>query len=261
MRRTVVFLGFVHRGYLYRGLKGKRSNEPLVSEMQSAILGNHKGHTSKILEKKIEMRKYYYQIASIFLLVLSIIAFSDNLITDVGQESNSDPKFIIHGLLMFVWFIIFVAQANFIRKGNYKAHMKWGVAGFVSAILVFISTVYMIREVYTGGWNTLKYFEKAIHFFIASYAVLILLGYLNRKNGNSHKRFVYMGTLLILEPILDRVAANLHIGNSEIFVILLWNGLFISLFLYDWLTIKKIHKISWMGFVWFYVVWAISFLT
>ena len=207
------------------------------------------------------MRKYYFQIASIFLLILSIIAFSDNLITDVGQKSNRDPKFIIHGLSMFAWFIIFVAQANFIRKGNYSAHKKWGIAGFVSAILVVISSVYIISEVYPGSWNTLKYYEKAILFFIPSYAVLVLLGYLNRQNGNRHKRFVYMGTLLILEPILDRVATHLHIGNSGIFVFLVWNGLFISLFIYDWLTMNKIHKISWMGFVWFYVVWTISLLT
>ncbi|GGD93742.1 hypothetical protein [Planktosalinus lacus] len=207
------------------------------------------------------MRTYYFQIASILLLVLSIIAFSDNLITDVGQESNSDPKFIIHGLLMFAWFILFVIQANFIRKRNYIAHMKWGVAGFVIAILVVLSTVYIISEAYDGGWSALKYFEKAILLFIPSFAVLILLGYLNRKKGNRHKRFIYMGTLLILEPILDRVATNLHIGNNVLFVILVWNGLFISLFVYDLLTIKKIHKISWMGYLWFYVVWTISFLT
>lgn len=218
-------------------------------------------NSQPVLQKEKGMRKYYFQVASIFLLILSIIAFSDNLITDVGQDSNGDPKFIIHGLSMFAWFIIFVAQTNFIRKGNYKAHMKWGIAGFVSAVLVVISTLYIMSEVYTGGWNALKYFEKAILFFIPSYAVLVLLGYLNKQNGNRHKRFVYIGTLLILEPILDRVATNLHIGNSAIFVILVWNGLFISLFVYDWLTLKKIHSISWMGFVWFYVVWTISLLT
>jgi hypothetical protein len=55
------------------------------------------------------LKNYYFQIVSTFLLVLSFIAFSDNLITDIGQESNSDLKFIIHGLFMFViigWVII-----------------------------------------------------------------------------------------------------------------------------------------------------------
>ena len=205
------------------------------------------------------MRKYYFKIASILLLILSIIGFSDNFITDVGQESNRDPKFIIHGLFMFAWFIIFVAQSNFIRKGNYKAHMKWGIVGMISAIGVFLSTVFIFISLYKG-WDAMPYFAKANRFFMLSFAVLIILGYLNRQNGIKHKRFIYMATLLILEPILSRVTGNLHIENVEAFVVIVWNGLFISLFVYDWITLKKIHKISWMGFIWFYMVWIISIL-
>jgi len=36
---------------------------------------------------------------------------------------------------------------------------------------------------------------------------------------------------------------------------------FISLFIYDWLTLKKIHWISWTGCIWFYIVWTISILS
>ncbi|WP_291117917.1 hypothetical protein [Flavobacterium sp. UBA6135] len=205
------------------------------------------------------MKKHYFSIVSILLLLLSLIAFSDNLITDVGQESNSDPKFIIHGLFMFAWFIIFVFQSNFIRKGDYKAHMKWGIAGMLVAIGVFLSTVYVFITVYKG-LDSMPYFAKANRFFMLSFAVLVVLGYLNRQNGTKHKRFIYMASLLILEPILSRVSGNLHIDNVEAFIAIVWNGLFISLFVYDWLTLKKIHKISWIGFVWFYIVWTISIL-
>ena len=54
------------------------------------------------------MRKNYFFWASFFLLFLSVFAFSDNLFYDVKQESNSDPKFIIHGLFFLAWFIILV---------------------------------------------------------------------------------------------------------------------------------------------------------
>ncbi|MBX2966380.1 MAG: hypothetical protein KF845_09560 [Cyclobacteriaceae bacterium] len=205
------------------------------------------------------MRKHYFQITSILLLILSLIAFSDNLITDVEQESNSDPKFIIHGLLMFAWFIIFVVQTNFIRKGDYKTHMKWGIAGTIVAFGVFLSTVYVFIAVYKD-WGAMPYFVKANRFFMLSFAVLVVLGYLYRQNAIKHKRFIYMASLLILEPILSRVTENLHIENVEAFIAIVWNGLFISLFVYDWITLKRIHKISWMGFVWFYIVWIISIL-
>ena len=206
------------------------------------------------------MRTYYFSIASKMLLILSLIAFSDNLITNVGQKSNSDPKFIIHGLFMFAWFIIFVAQTNFIRKANYKAHIKWGTIGMLVAIGVFLSTVYIFITVYKG-WDAMPYFVKANRFFMLSFAILVLLGYLNRQNGAKHKRYIYLASLLILEPILSRVTGNLYIDNYMAFILIVWNGLFISLFVYDWLSLKKIHPITWIGFVWFYTVWAISILT
>lgn len=69
-----------------------------------------------------------------------------------------------------------------------------------------------------------------------------------------------MSSLLILEPILSRVTGNLHIDNVDTFIAVVWNGLFISLFVYDWIALKRIHNISWMGFVWFYIVWILSVL-
>lgn len=169
------------------------------------------------------------------------------------QESNSDPKFIIHGLLMFAWFILFVVQANFIRKGNYKAHIKWGIVGLVAAIGVFLSTLYVFVAVYKG-WDAMPYFAKANRFFLLSFAVLVVLGYRNRQNGTKHKQLIYMASLLILEPILSRVTGNLHIEDYEAYiaVIIVWNGLFISLLVYDWLTLKKyIKSVGWdlLGFI------------
>ena len=194
------------------------------------------------------------------MLVLSVIAFSDNLFTNTGQKSNSDPKFIIHGLLMFAWFIIFFIQTNYIRNRNYKTHIRLGIAGMIIAIGVVLSTVYIFIKVYKG-WDTMPFFVKANRFFMLSFAVLVLLGYLKRKNADLHKRLIFMASLLVLEPILSRVSGNLHIENVDAFIVIIWNSLFISLFVYDWLTLKKIHHISWMGFVWFYLVWTISIIS
>lgn len=205
------------------------------------------------------MRKYYFLAVSILLLILSIIAFSDNLITNVGQESNSDPKFIIHGVFMFGWFIIFVVQANFIQKGDYKAHIKWGITGMIAAIGVVISTIFIFVVIHEG-WDALPFFAKANRFFLPSYAILVGLGYLNRANAVNHKRFLYLATLYMLGPILDRASGHLYL-NVYIFNPVIWNSLFISLFIYDWVTLKKIHRISYLGFIWFYIVWAISILT
>ena len=209
------------------------------------------------------MEKNYFSIVSIFLLLLSLIAFSDNLITDVGQESNSDPKFIVHGLFMFAWFAILVIQANFIRKGDFKSHMKWGIAGMLIGLGVVLSTLYVFVVVYQG-WEVMPFYVKANRFFTTTFAAFVLMAYVNRKDAVKHKRFLNLGTLFIMGPVLDRVPGNLGVdieslATFALFEFVIWNSFFISLFVYDRITLKRIHPISWIGVIWFYIIWIACF--
>lgn len=203
------------------------------------------------------MRKNYFFITSIFMLVLSIIAFSDNLFFDIHQKSNSDPKFIIHGLFCLAWFVILVIQTGFARQLKYKAHIRLGLAGMLVALGVFISSVYIFIVIYKG-WDAMLFFVKANRFFMLSFGILITLGYVKRKRPIIHKRAIYIATLYMLGPILDRVAGKFNIDNVEMFNGIIWNVLFISLLIYDQITLKKLHWLSIAGFVWFYLVWVIS---
>jgi hypothetical protein len=56
--------------------------------------GKHSGEGEVV----VRARGAYFSIVSVLLLFLSVVAFSDNLFTDVGQPSNRDPKLIVHGL-------------------------------------------------------------------------------------------------------------------------------------------------------------------
>ena len=203
------------------------------------------------------MKKYYFLVVSSLLLIASFIAFSDNLFTDIGQKSNSDPKFIIHGLFMFLWFGTFVAQSVFIVQGNYKAHIKWGKIGFLISIGVFLSTLYVFIVVFKG-WNAMEPFVKANRLLMLSFATFILLAYLNRKNQLVHKRLIFWAIILPIEPIMGRVIDVIYIDNWEMFYTLVWHAFFVSFFIYDWLTLKRIHLVSWIGLGWFYIAWAIS---
>lgn len=203
----------------------------------------------------------YFFLTSIFMLLLSLIAFSDNLIFDVNQKSNSDPKFIIHGLFCFAWFIMLVVQSGFIRNENYKAHRRWGVAGMIAALGMFITSVYIFVVIFKG-WDAMPFFVKANRILMFSFAICIWLGYRYRKNTILHKRFIQVGTFYIVgPPILDRLASRLTIDNVEFVNVLVPNLLFISLLIYDWKILKKIHPISWIGLLWIYCIWAIAIMS
>lgn len=204
------------------------------------------------------MVKSFFSWTSIFMLLLSLVAFSDNLFYDIGQESNSDPKFIIHGIFFLAWFIMLVVQSNFIRKGDIRTHRIWGMWVMGIALGVILSTFYVFYAVYEG-WDVMPSYVKSNRIFTLSFAILVLLAFLKRKNAAAHKRFLYVGTVYVLGPVIGRVADKL-IGGSDltyvIFEAVIWHVLFISLLVYDWKTLKKPHPITWIGFLWFYLVWG-----
>ena len=206
------------------------------------------------------MKKYYFTIVSSLLLILSLIAFSDNLITDIGQESNRDPKFIIHGLFMFAWFITYVIQSYFILRKNYNAHMQWGKIGFILALGVFVSTFYVFVVIFKG-WGAMEPFVKANRLLMLSFATFMLLAYKYKQDFEKHKRFVFWAIVLPIEPIIGRVSEVFQIDNWVLFYFLVWHAFFASFFIYDWTTIKRIHPISWSGLSWFYIAWSISLYT
>ncbi len=192
------------------------------------------------------------------MLLMSVVAFSDNLITDVGQKSNRDPKFILHGLFCFAWFIMLVVQSGFIRSKNYKAHIRWGIAGMLAALGVFITSVYIFVVIYKG-WDTMPFFVKANRVLMFSFAICIWLAWRNRKRPVLHKRFIQVGAFYIMgPPILDRLSGRIHFDNVELFNAIVPSLLFISLFIYDWHMLKKIHPISWIGLAWLYCIWVIA---
>ena len=209
------------------------------------------------------MKKNYFLIANSFLLLLSIIGFSDNLFFDIHQESNSDPKFIVHGLLFLMWFTILVIQSAYINKGNIRTHMRLGQLGMFIGLAVVLSTFYVFIVIFES-WEAMPFFVKANRIFTTLFAIAILLSYIKRKNGVLHKRLIFVGTLFVLGPILDRVGGLFfEVNGINPYIVMLeliiWNSLFISLFIYDWLTLKKIHFISWGGVILFYIVWGLCF--
>lgn len=204
------------------------------------------------------MKKYYFSVASFLILLLSVMGFSDNLFTDISQESNADPKYVIHGILCLAWMILFVVQSNFIRKGDFGTHKKLGVTGMFIGVGVVFSTFYIFIVTYPG-WSQLTFFAKANRFFMTSFAVLLFLSYAKRNNFIQHKRLILLATLYMLEPILSR--SSDHLGMDAFTAVpLIWNIFFISFFIYDWLTLRRIHPITYLGFIWFYLVWTVSIL-
>lgn len=218
----------------------------------------------------------YFSIVSVVLLVLSVVAFSDNLFTDIGQPSNADPKFVIHGLFGLFWYVLLATQANLVRVRNLRLHRRLGVATFVVAIGVVLSTIY-IFVVLWNGWSNMAAEVRANRLFLPGFAAFVLLAWLWRRQSDWHKRLVLTGTFFMLGPVLARCYDPLIVSWMEplfpaftarvdevgflVFFYGVWVGFFLSLARHDWTTLRRVHAVTVAGFAWFLLTWLISAIT
>jgi hypothetical protein len=219
----------------------------------------------------------YFSIVGVLMLVLSIVAFSDNLFTDVAQPSNADPKFIVHGLFGLAWYVLLAIQANLVRARNLRVHRKLGIAAFLVAIGVILSTLYLFVVLWKG-WPNMEPDVRANRLLLPGYALCILLAWRHRGRSDWHKRLIFVGTFFMLTPVLDRDYDRLIMSWAKPLFPLLytarvdeigflvfrwggWIGFFLSLVVYDWKTLRRTHPVTLAGCAWLALVSLVSEFT
>jgi hypothetical protein len=215
---------------------------------------------------------YFTAVASV-LLALSIVAFSDNLFTNVGQPSNRDPKFLVHGFFGLAWSVLLVVQANLVRTGRPQAHRRLGIATFLAAAGVVASTAYVFVVVWKG-WGAMAPFVRANRLFLPAFAACVVLAWRERARPERHKRYVFVGSFFMMEPVLSRAFDPLVASWADrcfpellgrygeagfsLFFWGAWAGLFVSLGVHDRRTIGRLHPVTLGGYATFVAVHCAS---
>jgi len=207
------------------------------------------------------MRRWYFPVVSGVMLALTLIAFSDNLVTDVGQPSNSDPKMVIHGLFCGAWMVALTLQALLVARGDVALHRRLGPPLLLIAVGVGLTTFYVFW-VRWHGWVALDQEAKANRLLLPSYAFAVWLGYRARRRPDAHRRLILVGTFFMLGPVLardfDRLVVPLLAGWPEPMVdalfppyfALVWMSFFASLAWHDLVVIRRVSPITGWGALW-----------
>lgn len=209
----------------------------------------------------------YFAWMSALLLALTLWGFSDNLFSDVGQPSNRDAKFIVHGLCCLAWMALFALQAQLVRLRNVALHRRLGLCGAAVALGVVASTAYVFVQVW-NGWDAMPAYLQANRLLLPSYGVFVCLALHRRRRADWHGRCLLVATLFMLEPVLSRAFDPLDpllqgFTDEEVdaawwvFFVATWNGLFASLAVHDWRTLRRIHPATRLGYGWFCAIWVL----
>jgi hypothetical protein len=117
--------------------------------------------------------RWHFAIGSALLLFLSLVAFGDNLVTDVGQPSNADLKMVVHGLFLLAWVSVLAAQSSLPALGKMAWHRQLGTFGFYIAAGVALSTLWLFLAVWRG-WDALRPEVLANRVFLGFYVVWMI---------------------------------------------------------------------------------------
>ena len=205
------------------------------------------------------------------LLALSLVAFWDNLVSDVTQPSNSNPVMIVHGVFLLAWMILLLVQSMLPRLGRTDLHRRLGPYIFLVGAGVVLSTVFLFAAVWKG-WSALTPEVLANRILMPSYAVCLIAAYRNRMRPEWHKRLVYCGTLLLSEPVLARafdplvgpmlppMAPGADMPIFYAYMVIVWTGFFVALMAYDRIKSRRIHPITAGSLAWLYAVYVFAFV-
>ena len=124
----------------------------------------------------LQTGKTYFSVVSSLILLFSLAGFADNLIFDVGQPSNRDPKFVIHGLSCFAWMLAFAVQADLVRTRRLALHKAIGIAGFLAAMGFTISTTHLFYVLWMP-WGEMTDWVQINRMALPSFATTIVLAW------------------------------------------------------------------------------------
>lgn len=197
------------------------------------------------------LKRNFHLIMAISFWVLMMVGFSDNWLWDTKQDTNFIPKYIIHSITAFSWFTILVIQNILIKNKKVRFHMRLGLIGMFSFIVMILSLAYLDIELYRefGRLDKMS-LNTSIQAVIA--AIIIGNGYLNRKsNLNEHKFQMTFGTFCLIQPAMNRTAFYI----SDEYFLLPFIGVY--LILLSFIVWYK-RKLTWYMLLWF-LVWLYFF--
>lgn len=204
----------------------------------------------------------FYVRMGFVLLILLFAGFVPFIMMRFETDGTMSSLFIVHGLLSLMWFILYTYQASLIPGKNVKRHIFLGKSSIILAIAMVITALMVTQNSFDRGSHSATPFSPE-HFLIlpmidvVSFTIFYSLAFLNRKKADTHKHFMLITGILIMDPAIARLA--LTIGFMPI-GLLIHFGLIGALILYDRKKDGSIHFATKLGLAFLVLRYGLVFL-
>jgi hypothetical protein len=162
------------------------------------------------------------------------------------------PLIHLHGALFTGWVVLFLLQARLVAAKRIALHRRFGVAGGVlAAAMTVVGSATAIHGAVRGvapfGMDPRRFLLVPL-FAIGLFALFVGAGILARRDPQSHKRWMLLGTIAMLPPAIARWVLLLGLGPPVVFAVA--TLLLVPLVVWDWRTLHRLHPVTlWAGLV------------
>ena len=156
------------------------------------------------------------------------------------------PLIHLHSLLFTAWVLLFLVQVRLVAARRIALHRRLGVGGAVLAAgMVVLGTSTAIHGAVRGvapfGIDPRRFLIVPL-FAIALFALFFAAGIRARRDPQSHKRWMLLGTIALLPPAIARWVLLLGLGPPAVFAVAAL--LLLPLVVWDWRTLGRLHPVT-----------------
>jgi len=164
--------------------------------------------TSTSRSKSID-RFYYWTAIVSFLIIFTGFAQTFYL-KGLFSTPVLSNLLLVHGLVMTVWFALFITQTRLVAAGRTDLHRRLGVVGAMWVVVIMVvgmaTAIDAVRRGATPVPEVTPLMFMAIPFFdVAVFAALVGVALWYRRRSDMHKRLMLLATLSILAPGVARI--------------------------------------------------------
>ncbi len=184
------------------------------------------------------------------LTAMVVLGFGASVAVKLGGVAGLPMLYHVHGAIFVSWFLLFMAQAGWVRRANLRMHRAAGQLSLVLVVAMLVTGYLMMQAAYqiedfTIGSNS----HSASMMFpvtdLVNFSLAYGLALFHRSDAVTHKRLMLLAGVLIMDPAVARLVEAL--GAPFMLIPVIELGLFGALLTYDWRRLGRLHWASLFG--------------
>jgi uncharacterized membrane protein YozB (DUF420 family) len=208
------------------------------------------------VQRPLNRDQSFFSVMALLILGIVVVGFSPSFYMAPlfpGRPAPPERFFYVKGVVFSAWFLLMPIQCWLIASQRVALHRTLGIAGASIAVLVVISGIWgaLIAAGRPGGFIAVSapplMFLVEPFFDMVTFASLVGLALIWRRNSAAHKRLMLLGSLAMVDAAAARwpFVPALHPIWGPVGMVVI---LVLALATYDLTTRGRLHPVTlWAG--------------